>query len=250
MPNSILLLLIVLGAVAGVSGDAAGDAADPCAGRRIHIRPLPPRFNTHLLRHCDAAFPLADPSAATTSAPSCESLANHGLGPRTHARSHSWYRTDARLLEPFFHRRLLERGCLGADPAIADAVFVPYYAALDSLPYILDPSLLNSSALHGASLAQFLARDRPQILARRHGHDHFMVLAGTTRSRRTRSPVYGAPRRWSGCRSSKTSRSWPSSRARGRGRSTRSRTRPRSTRPRSRGWRPGLRGRGAPAAPR
>ena len=62
---------------------------------------------------------------------------------------------------------------------LADAVFLPYYAALDSIPYVLDPSLLNSSALHGASLAQFLARDRPQILARRHGHDHFMVLGGS-----------------------------------------------------------------------
>ncbi|XBJ24870.1 hypothetical protein VPH35_002650 [Triticum aestivum] len=60
MPNSLLLLLLVLRAVAG---DAAADSADPCAGRRIHIRDLPPRFNTHLLRHCDAAFPLADPSS-------------------------------------------------------------------------------------------------------------------------------------------------------------------------------------------
>ncbi|EMS47196.1 Xyloglucan galactosyltransferase KATAMARI1 [Triticum urartu] len=59
MPNSLLLLLLVLRAVAG---DAAADSADPCAGRRIHIRDLPPSFNTHLLRHCDAAFPLADPS--------------------------------------------------------------------------------------------------------------------------------------------------------------------------------------------
>ncbi|XP_051195698.1 probable xyloglucan galactosyltransferase GT19 [Lolium perenne] len=195
MPNSLLLLLlVVLRAVAGDSGDAAGDAPDPCSGRRIHIRTLPPRFNAQLLRHCDAAFPLADPSAAATSAPSCESLANHGLGPRTHARSHSWYRTDARLLEPFFHRRLLERGCLVADPAAADAVFVPYYAALDSLPYVLDPALLNSSALHGASLAQFLARDRPQILSRRHGHDHFMVLAGSAWDHS--QPPRSEPRLW------------------------------------------------------
>ncbi|KQJ97744.1 probable xyloglucan galactosyltransferase GT19 [Brachypodium distachyon] len=177
MPNPVLLLLlpVLLHAVAAVSSEDS--AEDPCAGRRIHIRALPPRFNTHLLRHCDAAFPLADPSASAP--PSCASLANHGLGPRTHPRSRSWYRTDARLLEPFFHRRILERRCLAADPALADAVFVPYYASLDALPYLLDPALLDSSASHGASLAEFLAHDRPQILSRRHGHDHFLVLAGS-----------------------------------------------------------------------
>ncbi|RLN17652.1 hypothetical protein C2845_PM02G40400 [Panicum miliaceum] len=145
--------------------------SDPCAGRRVHVRRLPSRFNTDLLRHCATAFPLADPG----SAPACASLANHGLGPRTHNRSRSWYRTDARLLEPLFPRRLLDRrACLVRRPAQADAVFLPYYAALDAL----DPALLNSSALHGLPLARFLARDHPHLLARRHGHDHFFVLAG------------------------------------------------------------------------
>ncbi|CAN6311970.1 unnamed protein product [Urochloa humidicola] len=175
-PFLFLFLLLNLAA----APRAGADGADPCAGRRIHIRHLPPRFNADLLRHCGAdAFPLTDPSAAATSAPPCESLANHGLGPRTHPRSRSWYRTDARLLEPFFHRRILERDCLTDDPARADAVFVPYYAALDALPYVLDPALLDASASHGAELAAFLARDQPRILSRREGHDHFLVVAGS-----------------------------------------------------------------------
>uniref|UniRef100_M8B2X7 Exostosin GT47 domain-containing protein n=1 Tax=Aegilops tauschii TaxID=37682 RepID=M8B2X7_AEGTA len=37
--------------------------------------------------------------------------------------------------------------------------------------------MLNFSAAHGVALAQFLATDRPRVLARRHGHDHFLVLA-------------------------------------------------------------------------
>ncbi|CAL4932184.1 unnamed protein product [Urochloa decumbens] len=180
MANPPFLFLFLLLNLAAAARRAGADESDPCAGRRIHIRHLPPRFNTDLLRHCGAdAFPLTDPTAAATSAPPCESLANHGLGPRTHPRSRSWYRTDPRLLEPFFHRRILERGCLADDPARADAVFVPYYAALDALPYVLDPALLDASARHGAELAAFLARDQPRILSRRHGHDHFLVVSGS-----------------------------------------------------------------------
>ncbi|KAF8728058.1 hypothetical protein HU200_018634 [Digitaria exilis] len=178
MANPLFLLFLLLNVAAAPR--AGADAPDSCAGRRIHIRRIPPRFNTDLLRHCGAdTFPLTDASAAATSAPPCESLANHGLGPRTHPRSRSWYRTDARLMEPFLHRRVLERECLVDDPAHADAVFVPYYAAFDALPYVLDPALLDASARHGAELAEFLARDQPRILSRRQGHDHFLVVSGS-----------------------------------------------------------------------
>ncbi|XP_008787004.2 probable xyloglucan galactosyltransferase GT19 [Phoenix dactylifera] len=141
-----------------------------CEGRWIHIRDLPPRFNTDLLRSCNA-FPLYDDGDF------CPYLANHGLGPRTHNRSRSWYRTDPHMLEPFFHRRLLEYPCLTPDPARADAVFLPYYASLDSLPFLYNPALFNSSALHGRDLADLLRRDSPAVSARRGGHDHFLVLA-------------------------------------------------------------------------
>uniref|UniRef100_A0ACD5YXS3 Uncharacterized protein n=1 Tax=Avena sativa TaxID=4498 RepID=A0ACD5YXS3_AVESA len=172
MPRPLLFLLLILSSITAASPEPD---PDPCAGRRIHIRRLPARFNTDLLGHCGTAFPLADHPSAT---PSCASLANHGLGPRTHNRTRSWYRTDARLLEPFFHRRLLDHPCIVDDPSLADAVFLPYYAALDALPFVLEPSMLNYSGVHGVPLAQFLAGDSPHILARRHGHDHFLVLAG------------------------------------------------------------------------
>ncbi|XP_010933703.2 LOW QUALITY PROTEIN: probable xyloglucan galactosyltransferase GT19 [Elaeis guineensis] len=140
-----------------------------CEGRWIHIRDLPPRFNTDLLQSCNA-FPLYDDGNF------CPYLANHGLGPLTHNRSRSWYRTDPHMLERFFHRRLLEYPCLTPDPALADGVFLPYYAALDALPFLYHPPF-NSSALHGRDLADFLRRDRPAIWGRHQGHDHFLVLA-------------------------------------------------------------------------
>ncbi|TVU08457.1 hypothetical protein EJB05_41862, partial [Eragrostis curvula] len=167
-----LLPLLLCWSIVAVSSERT---EDPCAGRRIHVRRLPARFNAELLQHCGTAFPLSDAADPNRS---CASLANHGLGRRTHNRSRSWYRTDGRFLEPLFHHRILERDCLVAHPARADAVFVPYYGALDALPYVLDPALLNHSALHGLPLAHFLATDQPQVLARRHGHDHFLVLAG------------------------------------------------------------------------
>ncbi|RLN25121.1 hypothetical protein C2845_PM07G12630 [Panicum miliaceum] len=71
-----------------------------------------------------------------------------------------------RLLEPFFHRRILEWDCLANDPTRVDAVFIPYYAALDALPYVLDPAILDASSRHDAELAAFLARVQPWILSR------------------------------------------------------------------------------------
>ncbi|WVZ61353.1 hypothetical protein U9M48_011248 [Paspalum notatum var. saurae] len=196
-----LLFVLLLSAVAG----ATADEPDPCAGRRIHIRSLPRRFNADLLRYCSGgdgdgdadgdAFPLGDPSAAATSVPPCASLANHGLGPRTHPRSRSWYRTHPRLLEVFFHRRIQERGCLVDDPAHADAVFLPYYAALDALPYVLRPSLLDQdeSARHGVALADHLS-SQERVLSRRHGHDHFLVVAGSAWDHS--QPLQDRPRLW------------------------------------------------------
>ncbi|KAJ1292619.1 hypothetical protein BS78_01G003800 [Paspalum vaginatum] len=189
MPNPLFLFLFLFLLLSGV---ATADDPDPCAGRRIHIRSLPRRFNADLLRYCGGdGFPLADTSAAATSVPPCASLANHGLGPRTHPRSRSWYRTDPRLLEAFFHRRIQERDCLVDDPADADAVFLPYYAALDALPYVLRPSLLDESARHGAALAEHLSRGG--LLSRCHGHDHFLLLAGSAWDY---SQAPGGPRLW------------------------------------------------------
>ncbi|CAA7060079.1 unnamed protein product [Microthlaspi erraticum] len=142
-------------------------ADSECSGRWIHIRTLPSRFNLDLLSTCNR-YPLTDDL--------CPFLANHGLGPKTHARSRSWYRTDPLLLELIFHRRILEYPCLTPDPKLASAVYLPYYAGIDSLRYLYG-SDVNSSADHGSDLLEFLTRDSPEIWSRRSGHDHFLVMA-------------------------------------------------------------------------
>nr|KYP58087.1 Xyloglucan galactosyltransferase KATAMARI1 isogeny [Cajanus cajan] len=142
-------------------------ASEECRKRWIHIRKLPPMFNLDLLVNC-SEYPMLEDL--------CPYLGNHGLGQKTHNRSHSWYRTDPSMLELIFHRRMLEYPCLTQDPALADAIYLPYYAALDALRYLYGPDA-NSSAQHGLHLFHFLQHDNPQIFHRRMSHDHFLVMA-------------------------------------------------------------------------
>ncbi|XP_057811048.1 probable xyloglucan galactosyltransferase GT19 [Salvia miltiorrhiza] len=162
-------LLLLLVAAAAASAAAQDSDLDPdCTDRWIHIRQLPPQFNLDLLSNC-SEYPVFDDF--------CPYAGNHGLGQKTHNSSRSWYRTDPLMLELIFHRRMLEYPCLTADPALAAAVYLPYYAALDALRYLYGPDQ-NSSFLHGLDLFHFLTRlDRPSIWHRRGGHDHFLVMA-------------------------------------------------------------------------
>jgi hypothetical protein len=138
-----------------------------CEKRWIHIRKLPPKFNLDLLTNCSEYTFLDD---------LCPYLANHGLGQKTHNRSHSWYRTDPSMLELIFHRRMLEYPCLTEDPTTANAVYLPYYAGFDSLRYLYGPEY-NSSEEHGVQLFHFLQNENPNIWNRHSGHDHFLVMA-------------------------------------------------------------------------
>ncbi|KAE8657353.1 xyloglucan galactosyltransferase KATAMARI1-like protein isoform 2 [Hibiscus syriacus] len=141
--------------------------SEDCNNGWIYIRNLPSRFNLDLLNNC-SEYPLFDDF--------CPYLANHGLGQKTHGRSHSWYRTDPLLLELIFHRRILECPCLTNDPDVANAIFLPYYAAIDSLRYLYGPDV-NSSFQHGLDLFEFLQSDEPGIWERNMGHDHFLIMA-------------------------------------------------------------------------
>ncbi|MCE0482008.1 putative xyloglucan galactosyltransferase gt19 [Datura stramonium] len=144
------------------------DLETDCTNKWIHIRHLPPQFNLDLLSNC-SEYPLFDNF--------CPYLANHGLGQKTHNKSHSWYRTDPFMLELVFHRRMLEYPCLTSDPSHANAIYVPYYGGLDSLRYLFGPEV-NSSFQHGLELYHFLVHvDSPNIWSRNNGHDHFMVMA-------------------------------------------------------------------------
>ncbi|KAJ0805853.1 putative exostosin [Helianthus annuus] len=147
------------------------DLDSDCTNRWIHIRQLPSLFNLDILTNCSETH---HPFATNF----CPFLTNHGLGPKTHNQSHSWFRTDTNLLELFFHRRMLEYPCLTSDPNAADAIYVPYYASLDSLRYLYGP-YYNYSSQHGLHLYNFLKEESPEIWGRKQGHDHFLVIAGT-----------------------------------------------------------------------
>ncbi|GFZ01939.1 exostosin family protein [Actinidia rufa] len=160
-----LSALLALGSVNFQQPDL--DTAE-CSGKWIHIRNLPTRFNVDLLANC-SDFRLFDDF--------CPYLANHGLGQKAHNQTRSWYRTEPFMLELIFHRRMLEYPCLTADPAVASAIFLPYYAGIDSLRYLYGGDV-NSSFEHGLDLFQFLKHhDSPQIWENHQGHDHFLVMA-------------------------------------------------------------------------
>ncbi|KAF8412407.1 hypothetical protein HHK36_000371 [Tetracentron sinense] len=161
-----LILFFNLAGSQLLRSDLESDSPD-CTGRWVHIRKLPSKFNLDLLTNC-SHYPLYDNF--------CPHLANHGLGPKTHTRSHSWYRTVPFMLELYFHRRILEYPCLTSNPSAADAIYLPYYAGIDALRYLYGPDI-NSSPEHGLELFEFLQQDSPHIWGRNAGHDHFLVMA-------------------------------------------------------------------------
>ncbi|CAK9146946.1 unnamed protein product [Ilex paraguariensis] len=144
------------------------DLESECTNKWIYIRPLPPQFNVDPLSNC-SEYPIFDNF--------CPYVSNHGLGQKTHNKSHSWYRTDPFMLELVFHRRMLEYPCLTFDPNSANAIYIPYYAGIDSLRYLYGPEV-NSSFEHGLDLFQYLYHsDSPEIWRKNSGHDHFLVMA-------------------------------------------------------------------------
>ncbi|KAM7257906.1 hypothetical protein ACFE04_013647 [Oxalis oulophora] len=139
-----------------------------CTDRWIYLRNLPSRFNIDLLTNCSDYQPFVDTF--------CQFLTNHGIGPKTHNNSQSWYRTDPNTLELMFHRRMLEYPCLTPDPDIANAVYLPYYSGLDALGYLYGLKA-NSGFEFGLDLFQFLQENEARIWDRNMGHDHFLVMS-------------------------------------------------------------------------
>ncbi|KAL5728220.1 putative xyloglucan galactosyltransferase gt19 [Ranunculus cassubicifolius] len=160
-----VLLLIDVAYLQQMGSDLESD--QECFGKWIYIRKLPSQFNLDLLQNC-SDYPLYEDF--------CPYLANHGLGHKTHNRSHSWYRTDPYMLELIFHRRILEYPCLTLNPFQANAIYLPYYAAIDSFRYLYGADY-NSSSEHGLGLYEFLRGDNPEIWRRNSGHDHFLIMA-------------------------------------------------------------------------
>ncbi|KMZ69139.1 hypothetical protein ZOSMA_220G00130 [Zostera marina] len=98
LSNLSLTLLVFLFSVSFIS-------SEDCTNRLIYIRKLPAQFNGDLLHRQTLTNPFLSSNSLFPH------LSFNGIGPKTHKRTHSWYRTDHHLIEPFFHRRLVEYPC-------------------------------------------------------------------------------------------------------------------------------------------
>ncbi|KAJ6714631.1 XYLOGLUCAN GALACTOSYLTRANSFERASE GT19-RELATED [Salix viminalis] len=71
---------------------------------------------------------------------------------------------------------MLEYPCLTSDPNQANAIYLPYYAAIDALRYLYGPEV-NNSMEHGLELYDYLQDNEGWIWSRNHGADHFLVMS-------------------------------------------------------------------------
>ncbi|XP_062178697.1 xyloglucan galactosyltransferase KATAMARI1 homolog [Phragmites australis] len=150
-----------------------------CDGRYVHILDLPPRFHV-----CVDGSPSFDSRYSI-----CPLMSNAGLGPVLSPAgncsdgdacivpSTGWYNTNQYALEVIAHNRMRRYECLTDDPAVATAVYVPYYPALELHPHMC--GMFNATMRNGPSV-EFLRwlSSRPAWAALG-GRDHFMVASKT-----------------------------------------------------------------------
>uniref|UniRef100_A0ACD5WW59 Uncharacterized protein n=1 Tax=Avena sativa TaxID=4498 RepID=A0ACD5WW59_AVESA len=154
---------------------ASGRSADPCRGRYIYVHDLPPRFNADILRDCGQIndhWP-----------DMCDFVSNAGLGrpladplDSVFTGENGWYGTHQFALDAIFHNRMKQYECLTNHSAVADAVFVPFYAGFDFVRYHWG---YDNAARDAASvdLTQWLM-GQPEW-RRAGGRDHFLVAGRT-----------------------------------------------------------------------
>ncbi|PKA61238.1 Xyloglucan galactosyltransferase KATAMARI1 like [Apostasia shenzhenica] len=129
------------------------------------IVPIPPRFNSDLLRRCRSLNPYTD---------MCPHVANAGLG---RLISPSWHATHQFLAELIFLAAASRHPCRTHDSSASSLFLLPFYAGLYASSQFSQPNLTlrDSLALDFASLLPLLPS-----WPRRHGRDHFLVLGRTS----------------------------------------------------------------------
>ncbi|KAG0552824.1 hypothetical protein BDA96_01G540900 [Sorghum bicolor] len=149
--------------------------ADPCRGRYIYMHDLPPRFNADIIRN----------DCRNTEGhwgDICASLSNGGLG-RPLADDGGvitggagWYSTHQFALDIIFHNRMKQYECLTNHPAVASAVFVPFYAGFDFARYHWGYDNATRDAASVDLTRWLMARPQWQRMG---GRDHFLVAGRT-----------------------------------------------------------------------
>ncbi|XP_022678892.1 xyloglucan galactosyltransferase KATAMARI1 homolog [Setaria italica] len=151
------------------------DSADPCRGRYVYVHDLPPRFNADIIRDCR--------KTEDHWGDMCGFVSNAGLGRPLADRADGvitgeagWYGTHQFALDFIFHNRMRQYECLTNHSAVANAVFVPFYAGFDFARYHWGYDNTTRDAA-SVDLAEWLMA-RPQW-RRMGGRDHFLVAGRT-----------------------------------------------------------------------
>ncbi|KAF7045819.1 hypothetical protein CFC21_054889 [Triticum aestivum] len=154
-----------------------GASADPCRGRYVYVHDLPPRFNADILRDCQ------NTSDQYRWPDMCGFVSNAGLGrpladplDGDFTGDNGWYGTHQFALDAIFHNRMWQYECLTTHSALANAVFVPFYAGFDFVRYHWGYDNATRDAA-SVDLTDWLMR-RPEW-ARAGGRDHFLVAGRT-----------------------------------------------------------------------
>ncbi|CAB4293705.1 unnamed protein product [Prunus armeniaca] len=148
----------------------------PCSDRYIYIHEgLPSRFNYDFLNNCESLT--AGAMTVSNISNMCPYFVNLGLGPVIESSegvlaNESWFSTNQFLLEVIFHNRMKQYECLIENSTLASAIYVPFYAGIDTSVHLLDPNLTarDSSA---KDLVRWLS-SKPEW-KKMWGRDHFFV---------------------------------------------------------------------------
>ncbi|CAL2227675.1 unnamed protein product [Prunus armeniaca] len=172
----------------------------PCSDRYIYIHEgLPSRFNYDFLNNCESLT--AGAMTVSNISNMCPYFVNLGLGPVIESSegvlaNESWFSTNQFLLEVIFHNRMKQYECLIENSTLASAIYVPFYAGIDTSVHLLDPNLTarDSSA---KDLVRWLS-SKPEW-KKMWGRDHFFVAGRVSwdfRRQRDNSSNWGSKLRF------------------------------------------------------
>jgi hypothetical protein len=161
----------VLSAAVEVEVSDGAGSADPCRGRYVYVHDLPPRFNADIIRDSRKYQDhWGDMCGVVSNAGLGQPLADRADGVITGEAG--WYSTHQFALDAIFHNRTKQYECLTNHSAVANAVFVPFYAGFDFARYHWGYDNATRDAASVDLAKWFMARPQWRRMWER---DHFLI---------------------------------------------------------------------------